>query len=389
MLRRRTSSYSRRRRPAWVYWVRRTVVLAVAVLVVATSWSILTALRAPGNDGTSVKLAEWARDHYLGPVVTLAENIQYRLSPPATGGTPDTSQLAAGAKETQSPAGAPAATHTAAPTIPLQAPIVPPVSPALAGEGVYVPVVKRKTGDLIQVTYVRPDSVHTSYLTGVAWMSHTLRFVLHPGFQDPGTSGMSQPDLVPPSAFPNLVATFNSGFKLKDISGGYYDHGHTVGTLTDGAASLVIYKDGHATVGTWGQDVSMTPQVAFVRQNLKPLITNGKVAGDVNANVEATWGATIGGAANVWRSGIGVTASGDLVYAMGDAMSVADLADVLQRAGAVTAMQLDINVAWVSYMWYSHPTPSTVRPHKMGQFQRPVDRYLSDTSRDFVAVYAP
>lgn len=375
----------RRPRPRWVFWVRRGVLAAVLVLLVTTTWSIVGALRAPGDDATSVKLAEWARDHYLGPVVTLAENIQYKLNPPQTGGAPDTSELAAAAHEAS--AQPTSSGPTASTTIPRQASVVPPVSPALPGEGVYVPVVKTAKGDLVQFTYVRPDSVHTSYLTGVAWMSHTLKFVLHPGFQDPGLTGMSQPDLIGTSAMPGLAATFNGGFKLKDAQGGYYDNGHTVGTLTDGAASLVIYKDGHATVGTWGSDVTMTSDVAFVRQNLKPLVSGGVVADNLDANVESTWGATIGGALAVWRSGIGVTASGDLVYAMGDAMSVSDLADVLHRAGAVTAMQLDINQAWVSYMYYSH-SGATAVPHKLGKFQRPADRYLNDTSRDFIAVYA-
>ena len=373
-------------RPRWVYWLRRTVLGVVLLLVVTTTWSIIGALRAPGDDAASVKLAEWARDHYLGPVVTLAENIQYKLNPPVTGGAPDSTELAAAAKEAAAqpaPAGSAAAS-----LIPRQPSIVPPVSPALPGEGVYVPVVKTAKGGLVQFTFVRPDSVHTSYLTGVAWMSHTLKFVLHPGFQDPGLTGMSQPDLIGPAQMPGLVATFNGGFKIKDAQGGYYNNGHTIGSLVNGAASLVIYKDGHATVGTWGKDVTMTPEVTFVRQNLKPLVSGGQVADNLDANVESTWGATIGGALAVWRSGIGVTATGDLVYAMGDAMTVSDLADVLHRAGAVTGMQLDINQAWVSYMWYSH-SGSTVAPHKLGTFQRPSDRYLNDTSRDFVAVYAP
>jgi hypothetical protein len=263
----------RTRRPAWVYWVRRGVLLSLVVLVLSTTWSIADALRAPGDDGVSVKLAEWARDHYLGPAVTLAENIQYRLSPPQTGGAPDTSQLAAAAAEK-------ATSGQNASVIKALAPIVPPVSPALPGEGVYVPVVRSTKGPLIQVTFVRPDTVHTSYLTGVAWMSRSLRFVLHPGFQDPGLAGMSQPDTVA-NQQAGLVATFNGGFKIKDAQGGYYDHGRTAGTLTPGAASFVVYKDGHATVGTWGQDVSMTPDVAFVRQNLQPLVTGGKVAANL------------------------------------------------------------------------------------------------------------
>jgi len=382
----RPRAYRRRRSP-WVYWLRRGLVAGVCVLLVATTWSIVGALRAPGDDDASVKLAEWARDHWLGPVVTAAEAVQYRLNPPQTGGTPDTSQLASGAAENTN-ASKKVGTSPGASVVPLQARLSTPVTPALPGEGVFVPAASTKAGPLVQFTYVRPDTVHTSYLTGVAWMSHTLHFVLHPGFQDPGTTGMSQPAQITTAQLPGLLASFNGGFKLKDAQGGYYDHGHTVGALVAGAASFVIYKDGHATVGTWGTDVKMAPDVAFVRQNLQPLITGGVVAPNLDANVQSNWGATVGGGYAVWRSGIGVTASGDLVYAGGDALSVGSLADILHRAGAVTAMQLDINKAWVSFMAYSH-SGGTATPHKLGSFQRPADRYLSPTSRDFVAVYAP
>ena len=75
------------------------LVAGLCLLLVATTWSIVGALHAPGDDDASVKLAEWARDHWLGPVVTAAEAVQYRLNPPQTGGAPDTSQLATGAAE--------------------------------------------------------------------------------------------------------------------------------------------------------------------------------------------------------------------------------------------------------------------------------------------------
>ena len=375
----RPRSY-RRRRPPWVYRVRRIVLALLVVFLLATTWSLVSALRAPGDD-VPTKLAEWARDHALGPVVTLAENIQYKLNPPKTGGVPDTGELAAGAHE---------GTHlVATPSgIELQPRITSPVTPALAGEGVYVPAVTTSVGPLVQVTYVRPDTVHTSYLTGIAWMSRSLRFVLHPGYEDPGTNGMSVPSTLSGSGLTGLAATFNGGFKLKDANGGYYDNGHTASPLVDGAASLVIDKSGHATVGVWGSDVRMGPNVAFVRQNLKPLIVGGQVAPNLDSNVEASWGTTVGGSLAVWRSGIGVTSSGDLVYVGGDALTVSALADLLQRAGAQTAMQLDINKAWVSYMWYSHHG-GTPAPHKLGHFQRPADRYLGPVSRDFVAVYTP
>ena len=46
--------------------------------------------------------------------------------------------------------------------------------------------------------------------------------------------------------------------------------------LRAGAASFVIYVDGTATVGQWGRDVTMTPNVTSVRQNLDLLVDNGQ-----------------------------------------------------------------------------------------------------------------
>ena len=372
--------------PRWVFWIRRIVAAVVVIALVSTSWSLASALRAPGTDDVPTRLAEWGRDHSMGPLVTLAETVQYRMNPPATGGAPDTSVLAQAATDGNAASTPSGNTGT---QIQIHPALSTPVTPALPGEGRFVHAVTTAEGPAVQIAYVRPDGIHTSYLTGIAWMSHTLHFVLHPGFEDPGTNGMSEPDRIQPRQYPGLVATFNSGFKLKDANGGYYDNGHYAAPLVKGAASLVIYKDGHATVGTWGADVHMSSDVAFVRQNLLPLISHGQVAADLSQNVQSNWGATIGGAYYVWRSGIGVTASGDLVYVMGEALSVSSLADILHRAGAVTAMQLDINKLWTSYMYYKHPSTTQVQPHKMGNFVRPADRYLQETSRDFIAVYDP
>ena len=350
------------------------ITVAISLVLVIATVSLRSALAQPTGEDTSVKLAEWSRDHGLGFAVTAAENIQYRLNPPATGGTPDIQLLKA---------------DLMAKGEYLQPAITTPATPSLPGEGKFLAAGPLGHLSDLQITFLRPDSVHTSYLTGVAWMSHNDRFVLHPGYQEPGMQhSWTQPDHISATGSTNLLATFNSGFKLKDANGGYYDNGQTAGKLVDGAASFVIYRDGHATVGMWGTDVRMDPNVAFVRQNLKPLIIQDVVATNLNARVESTWGATVGGDLAVWRSGVGVTSSGDLVYVMGDALSVSSLADILHRAGAVNAMQLDINRAWISFMSYRN-VGGTMIPKKMGTFQRPAGRYLQSTSRDFVAVYSP
>jgi hypothetical protein len=217
-----------------------------------------------------------------------------------------------------------------------------------------------------------------------------LKFQLRPGAEDPGPGNWGAAPYIPAGSRTGLIATFNGGFKLNVAGGGFYLNGVSKGALTTGAASLVFYKNGQVTVGQWGRDVSMTSQVAGVRQNLKLIVDHATVPSSVDSNVQSQWGATLGGGYYVWRSGIGITSSGRIVFAYGPALSVRTLADLLQRAGAVEGMQLDINPAWMSYMTYkpspsaANPTPTNLLPNQ----PEPANRYYSVNSRDFTAVYA-
>ena len=333
-------------------------------------WSVGSVLTAPGTDTISARLAEWGRDHYLGRVITFAEIVQYKLHPPKQGGVPDPNQL----NNLKDNAG-----------LNGQA-IAPIVLPALQGEGEFKTVVSQGIKPIIQVAYLRPDKVHTSFLSGVALMSgNDLKFVLHPGFAEPGKlENYVTQDLITKANRSGLVATFNSGFKLKDSHGGYYSEGITARPLAKDAASFVIYSDGHANIGSWGSEVSMTPDVVSVRQNLVLLVDQGVMSPAINKNFLINWGFTIKNAYYVWRSGVGITATGDYVYVAGDALSVESLANLLQKAGAVRAMELDINPYLVSYMWYSHMG----EPTKLVNFKRPANRFFLPSSRDFFAIYS-
>jgi hypothetical protein len=60
----------------------------------------------------------------------------------------------------------------------------------------------------------------------------------------------------------------------------------------------------------------------------------------------------------VWRSGLGVTADGALIYVGGPGLNITDLANLLVRAGAVRGMELDINTTWVNFTSYRPSTPT-------------------------------
>jgi hypothetical protein len=85
-----------------------------------------------------------------------------------------------------------------------------------------------------------------------------------------------------------------------------------------------------------------------------------------------------------------VTANGALVYAGGPALSAPALASVMARAGAVRAMELDINSAWVDFFTYGPPAAPGQLPSVtklLTSMQASPNRYFTANSRDFVALF--
>jgi hypothetical protein len=383
--------------PAQLRRRRRVTRSALGVCLVCTGtvgWSVGQALTYPGKDSDQARLAEWARDHELGFAVDKLENLQYRMNPPKVGGTLSADALArmkatAGAAGGSVPGGTTGARAPGRPLVPLRAPMKPPVGPALPGEGVYRTLASARGEPIVQGTYVRPDGEHTSYEAAIAWISGTYaRFQLHPGFKEPGGT-FDVPPTIPKGQRTDLVATWNGGFRITDggSHGGFYLDGKTDGELRDAAASEVFYKDGSIKVGVWGRDVRMTPEVVGVRQCLELMVDGGKVVDDIGD--DSKWGVSDQGGMFVPRSGVGVTAQGDIIMVVGQALSAQSLADLMQRAGAVRAMPLDMNRAWPSFMSYDGSRdPSDPEPTNILDFEDPPDRYYAQATRDFVAVYA-
>ncbi len=381
----------RRRRPS-LRWrrIRAVLIVAVAVVVGWTGISLGLALTNP-TLGSSLpgRFAEWARAHGAASIVNWAENVWYSHHPPPVGGKPPPGAI-------RVPHHAVVDVSAGPPHLPPPPPIVPPASPPLPGEGQWTPVGRRVDGvPALYVTTLRPDPVHTSYVVGVAWMdTKLLRATLYSGSQIPG--GGPYPDTAPisPSAASTLVAAFNAGFLMSAANGGYYTDGRTEVPLRNGAASFVVYQDGQATVGEWGRDVTMTPQVVSVRQNLDLLVDGGQPVPGLNANDTTQWGATLGNAVYVWRSGLGVTADGALVYVGGPGLNITDLADLLVRAGAVRAMELDINTDWVNFSYYTPQPPTGLASPANGAELLPSmaggpGRYFEPWwARDFITVSA-
>ena len=58
------------------------------------------------------------------------------------------------------------------------------------------------------------------------------------------------------------------------------------------------------------------------------------------------------------------------------------------HAGAVRAMELDINTYWTTFISYRHPGAGAIGAASLlSNMNRPTTRYLTPDDRDFFAVY--
>ena len=202
----------------------------------------------------------------------------------------------------------------------------------------------------------------------VVWLDpRLLSFTLYSGSLIPG--GGPYLDTAPISAADavNLVAAFNSGFKNGDSHGGYFVEGRAEVPLVDGIASAVIFADGTMQIGTWGSEVSMTPDVVSVRQNMTLLIDNGVINPATSSEPYSSWGITWPGGATTNRSALGVTAQGAELFAGGVGLSVPQITQAIASTGAVRAMELDVNDIYPNFSIF---TPSARRTCKCAQWDR-------------------
>jgi hypothetical protein len=200
-----------------------------------------------------------------------------------------------------------------------------------------------------------------------------VTLALHAGGSQPGGRGWRYGDSIGRRESRIVVAAFNSAFQESYGAGGFQADGRVGWPLRRGAASVVIYRDGIADIGRWHITVPAAGRpVRAVRQNLGLLIDAGRIPPSVDACIKVCWGDPLHEQPIVARSALGITPSGDLVWAAGHDLSVRALANALADKGVVRAMELDINPRWVAGYVYDHsrhagaPLPIPLVPGQTG-----------------------
>ena len=368
---------ARRRRRRGLFLLIAVPLLGLAVWAVV-SYAVF--MVKPTSMSFTARSVEWVRQDvpFGNTIVDHVEHIYYTANAPKKGGRAPKRLPALGL------------TQRSARHVEAWPPRIKPVfAHPLPGEGVWKP-----TGPSIEgrppvlVTSFRPEAEYPELLAYVAWFdSSRTAIAYYPGRYEPPKTSVRGPMMVPHDQRHRLLATFNGGFTYEDGENGSAVNGRVNEPLKDGKATLVGYRDGRVAIVKWSGGQSPGPDVAWARQSLAPIVWNGRLNPTLNDNPNSPeWGFTLGGVTRVWRTGAGVDRRGNLIFVAAEGQTVISIAKTLRHAGAVRAMELDINPDWHTLITYTHDhglTPRMVEP----QPNQPADRYLVPDDRDFFAVY--
>jgi hypothetical protein len=294
------------------------------------------------------------------------------------------------------PATTPATTATSTP-IPPPAPHKPArliaILPAASRQGTmpWTPLAAVRGVVAAWISRVPAHAMPGLTVTLVRYDQSLVRLALHAGTEDPGGSGWRYGAAIGAAEGRAAITAFNSAFRPSYGAGGFMQDGRIGWPLHHGAATVVIYKDGLADIGTWQQTVPQPGRpVAAARQNLTLLIDHGRAPSSVDTCIKACWGDPLHEQPDVARSALGITPDGMLVWAAGETLSVRALADALIGAGVTRAMELDINPAWVAGYAYPHArSGSPLTPISLVPGQKGVPgQFLQDYYRDFFSILA-
>ena len=355
---------------------RRWVAILLLVLLAPVIYSWTQMAVQPSSLPLGVRTVEWLRTHHFNWLVDNAEHVYYTWQTPAKGGP----QL-----KTLPTVGLHAKRRARASAV-WPPPIRPVFARPLPGEGVWRPSGPPVDGrPPVLVTTFRTERDYPRIVAYVAWFDHTrTALAYYPGRYEPPRATLRGPMQVPYGQRWRLLATFNSGFIYSDGLNGDALDAHVNEPLKNGLATVVAYRSGAVNIVDWQGGPSPGPRVAFARQSLPLIIDHGRLSPALNDSTQ--WGFTLGNAVRVWRTGIGIDRRGNLIYAAADYQTVTTLAEILKRAGAVRAMELDINPEWPTLNTYRHRhglLPTMVVPN----YQQAPTRYLVPDDRDFFAVY--
>ncbi len=229
----------------------------------------------------------------------------------------------------------------------------PVLSPALEDEGKWRPLDKDPfiltnpgAPPPFATTFIRTDRKRAySQIFITLWDPRQVSLHAMSGTVEPkSATGETGPGLVPraPEVIGRLLGGFNGGFQAT--------HGE-FGMMADGVvylppkpygATVAELEDGSTAFGTWPRDDTVPSHVRSMRQNMTPLVMDGKI----NPYQRHWWGGVPPGwtdEARTVRSGVCLTRDNFVAYLYGSTIDADHLAQAMQSTGCVYGLHLDMN----------------------------------------------
>jgi hypothetical protein len=260
------------------------------------------------------------------------------------------------------------------------APLKVPISPALPGEGQWIPLDRDPfitptaagTAPAFVTSFVRPN-VHRQdvrvYVT--LWDPRQIALHMEAGTTEPiSANGEHGPGMVPrtPEVMKHVVAAFNGGFQAQHGEYGMQANGIEYLPPKPYAATVAELRDGSNVFGTWPDSAVVPDDVIAFRQNLTALVDRGKF----NPWGRNWWGGTPPG----WpdqihsaRSAICITKDNFVGYFYSASIAADDLAAGMLATGCAYGIHLDMNPGHAGFEFYD------VAPEgKLAPLDRPMQK---------------
>jgi hypothetical protein len=260
----------------------------------------------------------------------------------------------------------------------------------LQGEGEWTPYITTADGQVAAMrTFLQPDPDRPFAIVAVVAFNldaTRLHYVL--GSEEPLSDvKIQRPGTISPADIQPglLLAVFNGGFKTRHGHFGVMDAGTVLIPPKPEMGTLVLYPDGKAAIGQWGEEIDPQASMSVWRQNGPLVVHHGQINPHVSDSQPAVWGYTVAETVPIWRSGIGISADGrTLYYFAGPGLNLPSLAQAMQTAGADNAIQLDINNYWVHFDAISFKGAKPIPQALFDEMAKDnPNRYLQPYTRDY------
>jgi hypothetical protein len=268
----------------------------------------------------------------------------------------------------------------------LGSPLPPPTTNAAFGAG--QPIGPRQEAPpYFYRTMVRPDPERPyARVLIVAMDMRQLELDMQAGVEDPKPlTGQHGTGRIPrdPAILSRVVGAFNGAFKTTHGAYGMMVHRRILLPPKSGAATVVVTQDGRVGLGTWGRDTAIPDDIVSFRQNLEPLVEEGRLS----PSGRTQWGWQLQGTSMMTeRSGLCATGMGQLYYLWGDEVSAATLGRAMILAGCTYGIHLDMNPHHTGFVFANFRSPVS-RDYDVKlltpQMEISPDRYIEYSPKDF------